>query len=277
MGLDAYVRCNCYREGKAKPFPLPELKLSLNGDLLEEFRSLTKEQRSRHFQWQQTACEHPGFAFAFKRISNWFGVRAFQEALESAGVSNFPTLSEQLPNANGGEVSSELAARILVELDYFRHHADLGQDTWLVDSETGKEIFNYIAAYNGIFMWSEYRCGVDPEGFFIAQPDPNDRTQLGNEMFRSMRFEQRVLAWKDDGTEAKVEFFDAASERRFVWNQVAVTCAERQEDGKLNSTPIRLGHVITRRKTAEDFNYILTPLETVCRASIETGNPIVWC
>lgn len=32
MGLDAFVRCNCYREGKTKPLPFPEARLYIDED-----------------------------------------------------------------------------------------------------------------------------------------------------------------------------------------------------------------------------------------------------
>jgi hypothetical protein len=281
MGLDAFVSCNCYREGKAKPFPLPEFEPYFDAQTLEiddaAYEAMTDAQREQLYEWRENACEHPEFDYVRQRISNWSGLRAFQEALELMGAVNFQTLLEQIPNGNYGETSPEQAALMLTELDYFRQHANLGQVTWLVDTETGTELYSYIATYSGIFMWSDHYAGVDPRGFFIAQVDSRDRARLGREVFRSMRFEQRILAWKDDGIPAKVEYFDSATERRFTWDRAAVTRHERQEDGRLKPKPIRLAHVITRRITASDFDYILTPLETICRASIEIGNPIVWC
>ena len=61
MSLDAYVRCTCIRDGKAKkPHPIPDRLIwdesnapSLSGDP-------TEEEWEAHDTWVQEACEHEG-------------------------------------------------------------------------------------------------------------------------------------------------------------------------------------------------------------------------
>jgi hypothetical protein len=285
MGLDAFVQCNCYRQGKTKPFPFPELEHYYRQrkegywtfNLPEDLDSLDLWQKFG--VWQKTACEHHGMRTASERISDWAGYRAFQEALYQIGWELLPTLIEELPNINWGFASPQTAVWMLKELQTFRRNVDLGINTFLIDTETGHTLSEYIESYNGVFHWggrTGYNAGIDLEGFFIAERNHKDSEARGNVVFRSKRFEQRVIEHDENGKPRKVEYFDTDSETRFVTNLLAVSRFVVTEE-KSESIPVRVMHVETRQPSEGKFEYILRPLEIVCRAAVETGNPVVWC
>lgn len=74
---------------------------------------------------------------ALEGVSNWSGVRAFQEALRSVESAVFPVLLAELPNANGGQCPAAACGQILAELDRFDSLERVCRSTWLVNSATG--------------------------------------------------------------------------------------------------------------------------------------------
>lgn len=274
MGLDAYVQCNCYKEGKAKPFPLPDLEkyLGMDGEgvftLNLEYEG-HEEAHQMFVEWKATACEHPNMDYVSERISNWSGYRAFQEALAELGWRHFPALEAELPALNGGSMSAQSAARALQELALFKEMIRQKTNIFLVNTETGEAIFEYIATYFGIFMWAgdeKLNFGFDKHGFFIAGQHPDSAVRPGQIFFQAMRLEQRLIDADEQGR--RVEYFNADTEERFICRSVAA--------GTPDAYP-RLLHVEERRLSADNFDYILKALTAVCQASVATGNPVVWC
>lgn len=101
-------------------------------------------------------------------------------------------------------------------------------------------------------------------------------------LFRSIRFEQRLLSTADtDPEEAVVEFYDVDTEARFQSSTAITTRYIRWADGRwqneVHTTMHRLMHVAERTVGAEEYDYIVQPLIRLCKASVETGNPVVWC
>ena len=291
MGLDAFVHCNCYTEGLSEAFPLPELEQHFMQDegghlslMLDELGY--EEAHHRVLEWMETACEHHHMLIAFEHISNWTGYRYLHQALEDIGWFNFPTLLAELPESNGGYTTAIKAEKVLEELALFRELASGRDMPFLVNTKTDSIIHSYVAVYEGVFMWAgaEDLCfGVDPDGFFIAKiRDRNDeglkqlRVDTDQVFFRSTRFEQRILELNENDKPQKVEYFDANTENRFVCGTaVAVTTID--EEGNINQTYPQLLHAELRKVDDSEHDYQLNAIETVCKASIETGNSIVWC
>ncbi len=285
MGLDAYVHCNCYSLGKTKAFPLQHLadyiRVSDDGDLYLDVAD--KDSQDTFQEWKQTACEHSGMMYLWERISNWSGYRYFQQALDDIGWENFPTLQEQLPEANAGQTTSFNATLILNELSRFRELMADHELPFLIDTHTGEVVYNYVEAYQGVFQWSKYYwLGVDHKGFFIASsPDKERRKTNGgliNEsdmVFRSMRFEQRFLGEQSGDIKREVQYYDADTENHFICD-VALVDLSATKDDRLDITQPRILHVEMRAVSASSYDYILNAIEAVCKASIRTGNPIIW-
>jgi hypothetical protein len=264
VGLDAFVRCRCWQDGFATPPGDPEL-VGVDEDgwlgLLVPYEG--NEAAHREFdEWLHGGCSHERMRYVDERVSNWGGYRMFQDALRHAGPSHFPTLFAELPESNGGQMSAEAAGRALGELDFFIHQAALGDDVVLVDEATGAVVMEYIAAYDGVMMLGPgYRAGVDPEGFFVLDPNTDPPLTL----FRSTRFGQRVV------DEDRVEFADRAlAERPPV---LVAMPPVRGWDHQPEPSELR---VEVRPRTAWAFGYILEPLNRLCQAAVTTGNPVVW-
>ncbi|MEU5880130.1 hypothetical protein [Spirillospora sp. NPDC047279] len=265
MGLDAFVRCRCWQDGLVSEPPFPRALIVEDEDgylgLSVPYEG-NEELDVAFYQWKETgACPHEDMDAVSVRISNWGGYRVFQEALLTAGAEHFPVLCAELPDGNGGALPPELARRALAELDFFRYRADLGEEIRLVDEANERTLATYVAGYDGVFVWdgsTRHQAGVDPGGFFVRGLD-----EPHEEVFRSSRFSQ------ESAGERLVRFSDAHRSVTIALSGPIRTDSEgdHPRDLRVVSSPV----------TADDFAYILVPLDTVFRASIETRNPVQWC
>jgi hypothetical protein len=285
VGLNAYVRCTCYRDGHTAPPPVsaelvvvdetgePDLTLPYQGH---------EETHSRFWQWLRSCCPHRHMYFEWVHVSNWQGVISFQRALERAGSERFPTLLTEAPSRNGGVMSTEAAARAPEELAMFGALPHVGHTWYLVNGDTGEVLYEYLDGDDGIFFRggrSGVDLGLDPRGFFVAS-----RSDPPRELFRAMRLEQRPVDPRgfDPYRHPAVEFVDGEGAQRFT-SPAAVTVIVpwpdgRAEDGhgRVNQHAPRRLRVERRRVTPDDYRYQVEALERVCRAALATGNPVAW-
>ena len=99
MSLDAYVRCTCIREGKAKkPHPFPDRLVwdetngpSLSGDPDDD-------EWEAHERWVQESCEHEGFLVSefLGNIVRAKNVRDFLKGLQGDPGPKFPILLKKV-------------------------------------------------------------------------------------------------------------------------------------------------------------------------------------
>jgi hypothetical protein len=268
MGLDAAVRCRCWEEGKTTPCPFPErVRLGTDMDLLElDLPWDGNEEMHRQFDsWRRQCCAHENMWLVIEYISNWSGVRAFQQALRSAGEARFSTLLGQIPDINGGRTKSEIANLCLAELEAFSALGAFGSQVWLVDAETGSRIHNYIEAYDGVFILcgkGQPLCiGVDRNGCFVRRPN-------GEELFRSMKFEQIKLG--DDN----FEFRDQSTAKRIAC-RAGIRGVSNPSDVADPYYPRNLA-VVESSDHADEYHYIVQPLRVVFQASVQSGHPVSW-
>jgi len=284
MGLDATVMCNCFRDGKTTPPPFPREWLEVDD---EGYINLKNEHNSddnwaKHYEWEQSCCEHEGMDFACERISNWTGYRQFQAALGAVGWQHFPVLEEQLPNANGGLTPSVASAKALEELAFFSAAGEIGVKTVLVETASGEGLYEYVAAYEGVFILSGSRgvnAGLSEFEFFAV-----DATS-GEDQFRATRFRQfnrsgeeisgdgKGLTWENLDTGDVYESGIAISGKQIPWEDGSW----QQPDGKCRFEYPSQFHVEQRPRLVADFDYIVNALRTVFDASVQTGNPVRWC
>lgn len=127
MGYDAYVRCNCFKEGKAKPFKyiqyVKEYTEYLELELPDEIKKNTEladKIEQDFYDWQESACEHEDMEIVSERIANISGMGALRFAIECCGgEKEFPTLATQLPECNGGFMPVELNESFRKDLEAF--------------------------------------------------------------------------------------------------------------------------------------------------------------
>lgn len=288
MGLDAFVRCNCWQEGRTTVPPVP-LEL-LYMDQRESKLTLTlpwkgnEEMYRALSQWEYDCCDHRNMEYAAVRISNWAGVRLFQQTITGRGQEKYPILLAGLPNLNGGQMSSVDAAKALEELRHFREHAELGQNVFLVDEESGDEIHEYVADYGGIFAFdgnAHIRIGFDRDGIFVQ----DTHSPSAYEVFRARRVAQHLPEPPPTaaGYRGSVELVNLDNDERFVCPMAIQGLQIPWPDGQWWNPngglrfayPRRLG-VIERKITATDFAYITKPLEEIFRASVAIDTPVQW-
>lgn len=283
MGLDASVMCTCFAEGKAAALPLGlPVEMDEHGFLrLAQPCNGNEENYKRFDLWMETACPHPMMNLASDLIS-WPGLRIFQQTLVSAGAQHFPALLRELPAGNNSSSTAAASAAVMLqELEFFSGDADLGLRTSLVNTATGGEIYESISAYEGtqVIAPDGLAIGIDDDGFFVRQTVDG----IAKVLFRSVTFEQVVVATDENGRPRLVEYVDIVSGQRFRSDLVIADRDPRGPDGRLVNDkgrprfePVLRLHATTRKQAAVDFDYILAPLQKLCSASSATGNPLRW-
>ena len=280
MGLDAFVRCNCYEEGKAKPF-IPNIELYYDDDNYidvvrtpnmseEEYIKLSNDV----YKWSRNCCEHRYMHCCRKRVGSWADIRSFTQALEAFDCFN--TLLSIIPSGNGGYVKLEQAKAALKEISFFAEKIGEYANTSLLNKNTGSEVYHYIARYNGEFAWSKKAnqiIGLDADGLFVK------KYNSGREIFRSMNFTQQVFTAKSKfcikhflgkQVENKKGRPEAVISDTSSGKSVKIFTAIADSDKKVSF------EVIKRKMNINDF-YAYLPLKSLLEASLETGNQIVWC
>jgi hypothetical protein len=137
MSLDAFVRCNCVRDGKAKPHPFADRLIfdergepSLSGDVSEE-------DWETHHRWLSESCDHNGFMVgeSLGNITLAKHLRDFLRGLQGDPAPRFPILLKKVVydgTHTGDWIGSKEAARLLQEVDTVLHSSDI-----LSESEKG--------------------------------------------------------------------------------------------------------------------------------------------
>ena len=123
MTLDAYVRCTCIREGKAKkshPFPTRLTWDESNAPSLTG--EPTEEEWEAHDRWVQQACEHEGFLVSefLGNITRAKNVRQFVRGLQGNPGPKFPILLEKVVydgTHSGDWIPVEQTPALLKEVD----------------------------------------------------------------------------------------------------------------------------------------------------------------
>lgn len=184
-------------------------------------------------------------------------------------------------------MSSLSAAEALRELAALESASAKVASFYLTDADTGEELYEYIEAYGGIFVWSGtsgINIGVDPNGLFIVDPSEPPR-----ELFRAMLVEQRLL--EPELTErhsgGRVEFRNVETGEAFTCTTAVSGNPIAWPDGRMQDDKGRIRCAYPRRLAvrsrlvglAEDSSsaYVIGALTRIFRASVETNNPVRWC
>jgi hypothetical protein len=137
MSLDAFVRCNCVRDGKAKPHPFADRltfdkreKPSLSGDVSEE-------DWETHDRRLSESCDHQGFMVgeSLGKSTPAKHLRDFLGGLQGDPTPRFPILLKKVVydgTHTGDWIGSKEAAQLLPEVDTVLHSSDI-----LSESEKG--------------------------------------------------------------------------------------------------------------------------------------------
>lgn len=267
LGLDASVMCNCFRDGKTSPPPVPREWLHIDHEgylnLLPEHD--TNRNWGKFHKWMEACCAHPKMIFVYETISNWPGVRLFQEACDQIGWQRFPVLKAALPSGNGGLMPAADCRQALTELDDFAARGGIGEKTVLVNSATGDVLYEYIVAYDGVFLRtgnSWFNIGLDELGLFAIE------IKSGCKLFRATRLRQ----FTPDGSPIRDGTDDVVWENLETGNRFEAGIAIPGYEGEY---PFEM-HVEQRPRSVEEFAEIVRALRAVFTAAVETGNPVRW-
>jgi hypothetical protein len=109
MGLDAWVRCNCIKEGNAPPHPFPELlAFDETGEpILKGDGDIDLKLWLKHDKWYRDSCPHSGYLVE-KHLGNIAAVAYVRGFLENNSPHNFPLLLEHV--VYGGTHSGDWVA-----------------------------------------------------------------------------------------------------------------------------------------------------------------------
>ncbi len=130
MSLDGFVRCNCVRDGKAKPHPFAKrLTFDETGEP-ELTGDPTDDEWEAHDVWAAEACEHGGYLLSLflGNITRVKNLRSFLGKLEDDPGPKFPILLEKVlydGTHTGDWVPSEETAALLKEVETVLHSRDI--------------------------------------------------------------------------------------------------------------------------------------------------------
>jgi hypothetical protein len=139
MSLDAFVRCTCIRDGKAKPHPFPDrLTFDESGEPMLT-GDPSDEEWEAHDQWLTDSCEHGGYLLSMflGNITRVGNLRSFLRALQGKPGPRFPILLEKViydGTHTGDWIPIKQSPALLKEVDIVLHSSDI-----LAESE--KEFF----------------------------------------------------------------------------------------------------------------------------------------
>lgn len=244
MGLDAYVPCSCITRGLATACPVP---------LVHEDGGLWWVEREDDYadfaRWRESACTHPRMQALSERVANWAGMRTLRDALEDVGQP-VATLCGALPDSNAGLVDTRECAACLREVTVFRTLFKR-ITPHLVNASTGTLVYDFVAAYDGAFMWSRNgNVGFDGKGLFVTEP------KTGTVVFRA----KRVRAVPAEG----------GCELHDLDGNASILCGWSHEV----ETPYE---VIEHVETAGDHEGKLAVLARLFAAAIDHDTCVVWC
>ncbi|MBC8059805.1 MAG: hypothetical protein H7Y18_03985 [Clostridiaceae bacterium] len=264
MGTDAYVQCNCFKEGKVKTPPFDKDLIIFENSILDLSQSADDATWRKFIKWKEDACEHRGFHLIYERISNASGSKFFWNAIKIIGIEYFPTINSMWKD---GQIQSEIAVKALTELKFMMSKVNKLEGNFLIDQDTKEEYYSTLAGEDEWFYshgW-EFKYRLSDKGFYIN----NSEDKI---LFLSSDFKQKVKTVKGLGkVKYNVKFRDVETGLVYKSLQPFSKCInwERKEF----YFPQKLS-VIKRNLNIHDFNSIGT-LEKLFKASIITGNPVV--
>lgn len=275
MGYDAFVICNCFKEGKTKEPPYKDfMKFDVEGIYLdldlnyEQDEHLYLKKHQEFDDWKRTACPHKDMRFASEHLANISGMADFDNMLqEFGGEKRFPTLVKYLPVSNGGILPADFAEKVLNELKDIEQEKN-SEKKIILRLNNGERKWSTNENHSEIFVWTGYnreQYGIDKDGFFIIKNREFLWMRSSKLVFRSKDFKQVVLG-KD-----KFQFIDNLTKNKYTGR------AKIHPYGK--EQPIQdFDFIVDREVTtlAAEYKYIIDPLKRRANASLETGNPIIW-
>jgi hypothetical protein len=270
MGYDAFVRCNCYKEGKInKPYfseylveTVDGFELNLPKDILND-KNLSEKIENDFYEWEYKGCEHENMQYFNCRIANAGGMGWLIGAIKYINKSEkIPLFMDYIEHGNGGYLSYENIHEFKNEVDIFKKHGGAPihefryinennnaalYDTISFDMQDDKNILfskNNIEIYviNGNFYITENSNIVFQVDNFVIYKQKHDFSYVN-----TMTKEKYTCKYIFEN-----KYFSIYTKNRFTFKKNTDYFVERFEC------------------FADDFYDLI-------KASLETKNPIIWC
>lgn len=263
MGLDAYVVCNCVKEGKVKPPPFDISLLEITDEGIDILESVNDEIYELYQQWRENACEHEDFYYYQDRVFNVAGGNFFYGIIDRLGQDKFPLLisiGEKL-------LSADQAEKALKELDIFESGASKLQGIFLVDTVSYVEYGRSLPGEDKWFLSSggEHIYQLNDRGFCILDRDHR-------ELFHSVAFAQEVLSDEKEGWKHKHARFHDLEMGRIFESSYPLSRKTWGIDELYYPKSLQ---VVKRNLKGSDSRPARV-LRSLFEASLQTGNPIIW-
>ncbi len=264
MGYDAYVRCNCYKEGKTVPPPYEEhVKEDLEFYYLDLYWKTHKKENEAFSNWIQNACPHEDMEICSERLANISGMSQFRSLIKDRGEKNYPTLKEHLPQSNGGHLEVDLAYKMKEEL------------LRLSDEETLIESYNLIEESSKRIISStrlnkKFTFGFGKKNVFSISREAfqiHHFTDIFGIKIKELEFSSTLFTVTKI-EEKKYLYEDAISKKRFICDFSIIPDGNQEH----YSFKVKKGKLPIKK----EYSYIIEPLLKLLEASIETQNPIIW-
>ena len=260
MGLDAFVPCRCWEEGRCKPPPKGyEIIRDPEEGVLD---AVNYRDPDLHWEeladWRYSSCEHDEGMYASERISSWGGLRGFTDELARL-EDRFPVLLSEIPFVNGGSTSPESARVALQELATFER-SELGLFVRLFGVPSGELITDRIESHDGVFVFGgkcDHDFGLDDCALYIRSRETHEV------VFRSKRFTRSSVG-------EETLFTDIESGRGC---QVPINML----GGAFELPPPSELKVVAGRQIPSDYEFITSALRRIFAASVRVGLPVYWC
>ena len=282
MGLDAYVTCNCFEEGKLsnppEPFTMDDVCRDEEGFLCSHMLdSLRKsldysDYIDRHgalddcfHDWADHACEHENGEYCSEWVGNWTGVREFQSVVEELGGNDrYPVLSGLIPDSNGGCFLAKLAKKAIEEIDDLVESARSLVFNSLVCEDSESPIWSCADhASHPILMGSGFEMGMEGDAAYFV--DGKGRT------LKSRRFRQDPIGPEgENGSQEMVITLHETGERIRSFDSI----------GPYDAPKVAREFWVEPREApfmCEGRYCRAERIRSLLVASAETGNPIRWC
>lgn len=277
MGLDAFVPCNCLSEGKTTEPPVDKTWIMCDEDgyynLNPEY-SDDADLNDKIYDWSEHCCEHPGMHL-WKSICNWYGLRAFQQALINLDGECFPILTTQLPNVNGGSMSVENARKALEELDVFEQNIHKVRNVYLINEENNQTVYEYIDEYKGKVMYSKpYSLGFNINGLYIIESESNRIVFQGKHVTQQIYVHPEWIRRL-----AKVLHIKMKPVRKVSWiNRETKECFNTSWGLSVYGADYPKGFTVEERAiNVDDYQDIIISFRKIFEASIQMNRPVFWC
>lgn len=264
MGYDAYIRCDCFKKGKAKPFKYiqyvvdePEgLELRLPTNIKGTPLEYTIQEAFDEWEWNP--CEHEYQEYYSDRICNVCGMAHFRSTLDMLNAeTTLPTLYKYLPSSNSGFLPFEENDNFKNDLLKMKNMGSVRCLNLILEDGEGNEKYIQHAINSEIEYFGflpECNIGLNRDNFFIVS---HDKIVFESDRF-SVEKENDTFVFRDD--EQKKSFSCPV----FKWGQLEI-------NHKVNMYTEEIVESIN-----EAHGYIIDTLLTLIEKSNEIGNPICW-